>query len=187
MLVSVLRWVVMLPLKLAAMIVAVLLAPLAAGVSMFRADASLPAWLGWMLTRDNPLDALWQQRQHIDGYSWLRDLPASAFERSGWLRWLARMLWLIRNPAAGLSDMLGYESAGQPVRVWAQRGVWDSGETMWLIRSWPGAFQVQAQLFYRRGGRHFLRVNIGWKSVSNRSRLIYTNHINPIRSWRVAR
>lgn len=26
-------------------------------------------------------------------------------------------------------------------------------------------------------------INIGWKSVSNRTRLIYTNHINPFRQW----
>lgn len=187
MLISVLRWVALLPFKLAAMVAAVLLAPLAAGVSMFRADASLPEWLGWMLTRDNPIDALWQQRQHIEGYSWMRDLPVSAFERSGWLRWQARTLWLIRNPAAGLSDLLGYESTGQPVRILAQRGEWDSGSTNWLIQSWPGAWQVKAQLFYRASGKHFLRVNLGWKSVSNRSRLIYTSHINPFRSWKVAR
>lgn len=178
---SIIKWLMLLPIKLAAMLAAVLLSPLAAGLSVLRADGSLPAWLGWMLTRDNPIDALWQQRQHIEGYTWLRDLPMSAFEHSDWLRWQARTLWLIRNPAAGLSDMLGYESAGQPVRVWAQRGVWDSGSTNWLVQSWPGAFQVRAQLFYT--ATHFVRINIGWKSVSNRTRLIYTNHINPFRQW----
>ena len=183
---SLLRWLALLLVKLVAMLLAVLLAPLAAGISMFRADNSLPEWLGWMLTRDNSIDALWQQRQHLSGYLWLPQSPA-AYQRSDALRWLARMLWLIRNPAAGLSDMLGYESAGQPVRVWTQRGVWDGGSTNWLIQTWPGAWQVKAQLFYRQGGRYFLRVNLGWKSVSNRSRLIYTNHINPIRSWKVAR
>ena len=181
---SVLKWLMLLPLKLVAMLLAVLLAPLAAGVSMFRADNSLPEWLGWMLTRDNSIDALWQQEQHLDGYWWLRDLDEIAFQQDPLLRWLARMLWLIRNPAAGLSDTLGYESIGQPVRIWAQRGVWDSGETNWLIQTWPGAWQVKAQLFYRAGGTRFLRINLGWKSVSNRSRLIYTNHVNPFRSRR---
>ena len=66
-----------------------------------------------------------------------------------------------------------------PVRVWAQRGVWDGGEANWLIQTWPGAFQVRAQLFYTP--TRFVRINIGWKSVSNRTRLIYTNHINPFR------
>ena len=179
---SVLKWLLLLPVKLVAMLLAVLLAPLAAGISMFRADDGLPGWLDWMLTRDNSIDALWQQEQHLSGYAWLPQSP-DAYQRSASLRWLARTLWLIRNPAAGLSDMLGYESIGQPVRVWAQRGVWDSGETNWKLRTWPGAFQLQAQIFYRPQGRFFLRVNVGWKSVSNRTRLIYTNHMNPFRQW----
>ena len=58
---SILKWLMLLPLKLAAMLAAVLLSPLAAGLSMFRADGSLPAWLAWMLTRDNSIDALWQK------------------------------------------------------------------------------------------------------------------------------
>ena len=180
MLVSILRWLLLLPVKLVAIVLAVLLSPLAAGLSMFRADGSLPSWLAWMQTADNSLDALWQQEQHLSGYWWLRDLDADAFRQEPMLRWLARALWLIRNPAAGLSDMLGYESGGQPVRVWAQRGVWDGGETNWLVQTWPGAFQVRAQLFYT--ATRFIRINIGWKSVSNRTRLIYTNHINPFRT-----
>lgn len=179
---SIIKWLMLLPIKLAAVLAAVLLSPLAAGVSMFRADASLPEWLGWMLTRDNPIDALWQQEQHLSGYPWLPQSP-DAYQSGDVLRWLARTLWLIRNPAAGLSDMLGYESAGQPVRVWAQRGVWDSGATNWLVQTWPGAWQVKAQLFYQTDGSYFLRINLGWKSVSNRTRLIYTNHINPFRQW----
>ena len=77
---SIIKWLMLLPLKLAAMLAAVLMAPLAAGISMFRADDSLPEWLGWMLTRDNSIDALWQQRQHLDGYRWLRDLDEIAFQ-----------------------------------------------------------------------------------------------------------
>ena len=187
MLVSILRWLLLLPVKLVAIVLAVLLSPLAAGLSMFRADSSLPSWLDWMLTRDNPIDALWQQEQHLSGYPWLRDLDAAAFQQEPLLRWLARTLWLIRNPAAGLSDMLGYESAGQPVRVRAQRGAWDSGSTNWLVQTWPGAWQVKAQLFYQTDGSYFLRINLGWKSVSNRTRLIYTNHLNPFRSWKAVK
>lgn len=178
---SLLRWLALLPVKLLAMLVAVLLAPVVAALSMLRADGSLPGWLCWMLTRDNSIDALWQQEQHLSGYLWLPQSP-DAYQRSDALRWLARTLWLIRNPAAGLSDMLGYESIGQPVRVWAQRGVWDSGSTNWLIQTWPGAWQVKAQLFYTP--TRFVRINLGWKSVSNRTRLIYTNHLNPFRSWK---
>ena len=181
---SILKWLTLLPLKLAAMLAAVLLAPLVAAVSVLQKTDTLTGWLACMLTRDNSIDALWQQEQHLSGYPWLRDLDEIAFQQEPLLRWLARTLWLIRNPAAGLSDMLGYESAGQPVRVWAQRGVWDSGSTNWLVQTWPGAFQLRAQVFYRPHGRFFLRVNIGWKSVSNRTRLIYTNHINPFRVWK---
>ena len=156
---SVIKWLMLLPLKLAAMLAAVLLAPLVAAVSMLQKTDTLTGWLAWMQTADNSLDALWQQEQHLSSYSWLPQSP-DAYQSSTSLRWLARTLWLIRNPAAGLSDMLGYESAGQPVRVWAQRGEWDSGSTNWLVQSWPGAFQVRAQLFYT--SKRFVRINIGW-------------------------
>lgn len=51
-----------------------------------------------------------------------------------------------------------------------------------LLQTWPGAWQVKAQLFYTP--TRFVRINLGWKSVSNRTRLIYTNHLNPFRSWK---
>ena len=112
---SIIKWLMLLPIKLAAMLAAVLLSPLAAGLSMFRGDGLLPSWLTWTLTRDNSIDALWQQEQHLSGYPWLPQ-QKEAYTRGHW-RWLARTLWLIRNPAGGLSYALGYESAGQPLTV----------------------------------------------------------------------
>lgn len=181
---SVLGWFIAAPFKLLSMLVAVIVAPFVSAYSIALDVDRLPGWLAWMQTTDNSLDALWQQPQHLSGYAHLGQFNEQDFQRSQFLRWWARTLWLARNPAAGLSDMLGYESAGQPVRILARRGDWDSGRTNWLVHTWPGAWQIKAQLFYRASGKHFLRINLGWKSVSNRTRLIMTIHVNPFRTWK---
>ena len=59
----ILEWLILLPVKLASIILACLLALPAAALTM-RSN-KLPSWLAWMLTTDNGLDALWQQEQHL--------------------------------------------------------------------------------------------------------------------------
>lgn len=160
---------------------------------MSREDDGLPSCFRWMLTFDNQLDALWKQGQHLNGYPWLNELDAAAFEQSSALRWLARTLWLIRNPAAGLSAVWGVETCQLVREVIFHHGAWDSGRNMCRLQVWRDttgrvhAWQLQAQLFYRKGGVLFCRANLGWKSVSGRSRLIYTNHINPVRPWKTSK
>ena len=71
---------------LAAMVLAILLAPTAAALTMLRSDSSLHGALKWMLTTDNSIDALWQQPHHLQSYSWLKNVDPREFERSAWLR-----------------------------------------------------------------------------------------------------
>ena len=66
---SIIRWLALLPVVLLGKLATILCAPVAAYLSM-RGDA-LPAWLRWMQTHDNPLDALWQQPAHMRGYATL--------------------------------------------------------------------------------------------------------------------
>ncbi len=179
---SIIKWLIFLPVLLAAKAITAICAPVAALLSM-RGD-SLPRWLLWMQTHDNPIDALWQQPRHMAGYTTLRGVDPAWCRESPLLRWYCRMLWLIRNPAYGLADVLGYESHGHPGEVIARRGTWDDGNTNWKVTVWDGAWQVQAQLFYPFLSGRFLRVYIGWKSVSGLQRLMFASHINPFRQWR---
>lgn len=176
------KWLVLLPVLLLGKLITIICAPVAALLSM-RGDA-LPRWLLWMQTHDNPLDALWQQPRHMAGYATLAGIDPAWCRESPLLRWYCRMLWLIRNPAYGLANVLGHETQGNPGEVIARRGTWDSDSTNWKVTMWDGAWQVQAQLFYPFLRGRYLRIYIGWKSVSGLSRLMFASHINPFRQWR---
>lgn len=178
----ILKWLALLPVLLLGKLITILCAPVAALLSM-RSD-SLPRFVRWMQTHDNPLDALWQQPRHMAGYATLAGIDPAWCEASPLLRWYCRMLWLIRNPAYGLANVLGYETQGNPGEVIAWRRGWDSGRSNWLILTWPGAWQIKAQIFYPFLRGRYLRIYIGWKSVSGLSRLMFASHINPFRQWR---
>lgn len=179
----VLKWLVLWPVNILADLVVIIFAPLAALLSMGK--PSLPSYLMWMQTHDNSIDTLYQQPHHLKGYPWLKDKKPEDFEKSNWLRWQARTLWLIRNPAYGLANMFGYESGGEEPKVIAQKGKWDSDSTNWLILKWKGAFQVRAQIFYPFAKGYFLRIYIGWKSTDGKPRLMFAGHVNPFRKWKV--
>ena len=179
---SIIRWLACLPVVVLGKLLTIVCAPVAAYLSM-PGDA-LPAWLRWMQTHDNPIDALWQQPEHMRGYETLTGVQPMWCAAAPLLRWYCRMLWLIRNPAYGLMDRLGYDAAGQPVRVVAVYGVWGSGKTNWCIQAWPGAWQVKAQIFYTRS--RYLRIYCGWKQPPGAARMMYCCHINPFRKWGAA-
>ena len=180
MLIAILKWLALLPVVLLGKLATILCAPVAAYLSM-RGDA-LPAWLRWMQTHDNPIDALWQQPSHMRGYETLIGVQPMWCAAAPLLRWYCRMLWLIRNPAYGLMDKLGYDASGQPVRVVAVHGVWNSGKTNWCIQEWPGAWQVKAQIFYTRS--RYVRIYCGWKQPPGAARMMYCCHINPFRKYK---
>ena len=177
---SIIKWFLFLPTNLFGGALAVLLSPFAALLSM--SGKGLPYWLRWMQTHDNSIDALWQQPHHMERYTTLRGVHPEWCRQSPLLRWYCRMLWLIRNPAYGLANFFGYETGGNPGKVIAERGQWDGGATNRKITVWPGAWQVKAQIFYP-GTRYFLRVYIGWKSVSGLPRMMFASHINPFRKF----
>ena len=179
---SIIKWLAYLPVVVLGKLLTIVCAPVAAYLSM-RGDA-LPAWLRWMQTHDNPLDALWQQPAHMRGYATLIGVQPLWCAAAPLLRWYCRMLWLIRNPAYGLMDKLGYDAAGQPVRVVAVYGVWGNGKTNWCIQAWPGAWQVKAQIFYTRS--RYLRIYCGWKQPPGAARMMYCCHTNPFRKWEAA-
>lgn len=182
-------WCIAAPFKLLSMAVAVLISPIVSAWSIVSGIERLTGVLAWMQTVDNTLDALWQQPQHLSSYVHLRRFSVHDFERSRLLRWWARTLWLARNPGAGLSDSLGVETSGMLREVISQRGEWDSGRSMHRLQVWRNgsgeivAWQLQAQLFYLPKRGLFFRLNLGWKSVSERTKVIMTTHVNPFRTW----
>ena len=146
----------------------------------------LPGWLHLFSTHDDGIDALWFEGLYDDRapVGW----PEKARAGSWWARYVLRVLWIVRNSAYGFAHYtLGFERVGAySTKILAQRGVWDTNTTNWLVRvdtnsKGKKAFQVRAQIFFIR--TRYLRINLGWKLDWAAERVQIATHINPFRKW----
>jgi len=205
---AVLRYLPYAAASICAVMLAWLLAPLLALTAFGVEDKSthqgnLPTWLRWFQTHDFPLDEVWRpstaaEPWRVDGL-FIGNFRAFAgrtppdFYASAWLRYLARVFWLWRNPAYGFrAQVLGYPVDGMLLVHATEHGAaWGSGLNSWAmtVAERPGAalftrsaFHVRGQLFYWRGASRYVRVNVGWKLVMPQIAMVAT-HVNPIRRW----
>ena len=154
----------------------------------------LPRWCRWLQTHDAPVDEWWHGGYYKTAFKWSSKLTDSDFEQSTCLRYVARMLWLQRNPAYGLATYaLGYRYAtaeDRGVFYGHSHGQWDTSTTnyeFWLSRNpevplWMRyGFMFRGQFFYTR--TRYVRVFIGWKLMRSESKVMVVTHINPFRKW----
>jgi hypothetical protein len=151
----------------------------------------LPRWCRWLQTHDNPLDAWWRDGYYKDAFDWSAKLTDADFEQSAWLRYVARMCWLQRNPAYGLATYaLGYRKTKEYKKAQTKRGEWDTASTnMELVvckcddsplwQRW--AFLFHAQLYYTR--TRYVRIQMGWKLQRDEPKVMLATHFNPFRKW----
>jgi len=146
----------------------------------------LRGWLHLFSTHDDGIDALWFKGLYDDRapVGW----PEKARAGSWWAKYVLRVLWIVRNSAYGFAHYtLGFERVGAySTKILAQRGVWDTNTTNWLVRvdtnaQGKKAFQVRAQIFFIR--TRYLRINLGWKLDWAAERVQIATHINPFRKW----
>ncbi|MBB2678682.1 UNVERIFIED_ORG: hypothetical protein M2312_002186 [Rhizobium esperanzae] len=98
------RYLLCLPVNLALVLLAYLLSPLLAALSL-ATGPKLPGMLQWFSTLDADLDG--GITQAVNGYE-----PGL----SGWRLWWQRTCWICRNPAHGWqSELLGMPAAGATV------------------------------------------------------------------------
>jgi len=194
--------------SICAVLLAWLLAPLLALTAFATEDkttrqGNLPPWLRWFQTHDFPLDEVWRPSStaelwradglFIGNFRAFAGKTPSDFRASAWLRYLARVFWLCRNPAYGFrAQVLGYRVDGMSLVHATEHGAtWGSGSNSWAITvaERPGAslwtrsaFHVRGQLFYWRGATRYVRINVGWKLVMPQIAMVAT-HVNPIRRW----
>ena len=205
---AVLRYVPYSLASIVAVLLTWLLAPLLALLAFATEDpitkqGDLPRWVRWFQTHDFPLDEVWRpstpaELWRIDGlfignFGTFAGKTPTDFRTSTWLRYLARVFWLWRNPAYGFrAQVLGFPVGGMSVvHATAHGAAWGSGSNSWAITvaERPGtglftrsAFHVRGQLFYRPGGTRYVRINVGWKLVMPDIAMVAT-HVNPIRIW----
>ena len=108
--------------------------------------------LRWMQTHDAPLDE-WRYESYSDGSRWKNN------------KYLARVIWLWRNPAYGLAEALGFDQTGiEPISE-HDDGTWRKPITdyqYWTARNERGqwGFMLRGQI--RLWGRTYMEYRLGY-------------------------
>ena len=132
--------------------------------------------LRYFQTHDAPLDE-WIYGNYWKSCNWLTWDFSKATHR-----YLASYFWLCRNPVYGFNHYLfGADPFFTPI-VFGSKTKWDTGVSNWEYTTWGNAFNFRAQGFFF--GKHYLRVNIGWKAHTGFKRLMLATHISPFRVWK---
>lgn len=124
----------------------------------------LVSWLRWCQTTDAPLDEYW----YGDYPSWFKTkFGTDYYESHWWLRYVCRILWVVRNPAYGFGTVFGYDAAGLTVTSERdEEDKWRTGvncNSYWIFKNDKGqvGFCVRAQYYY--WGQHCLEMYLGYK------------------------
>jgi hypothetical protein len=185
--IAAIRWLLFFPLSLTATITTVLLSPLLALCYTVKDGREyLIKPLYWFQTFDAPVDEWWIGGYYKSAFDWSAKLTDADFHAWAWWRYVARVMWLVRNPGYGFGYfLLGFDYGVEVFRRSA--GVWDSGSNNYefTIVNSPNnsilnryAFQYQAQWHW--SASRFLRVRIGWK-LGVGQRAVFADHFNPFR------
>lgn len=183
--VGIITWLIVQPINLTMTVLTVLSSPLLALFvynSHGRERLIPPLHLLSTTDGNGGVDELWRGGYHKD-YSFLKDKTVADFEGSAWLRYIARVLWIIRNPAYGIAlDILGF-TKDEGYDIISEGGRWDSGVTNWKLcvaSNGPFcAFSFALQWHY--SDSRYLRLWIGWKLDYPQKRVMLADHFNPMR------
>lgn len=135
---------------------------------------TLPAWLSWFQTPDNPLDG--DEGWRTQHWQWRYRLPAPL------ATYVGRVGWLLRNPVYGFdTSVLGFD-AGAKVEI-SKRGPSALGGTLatgWFFATALNLDGTRAWQFYavKVWGRKASRVNFGWKLWQAPGRCQFAMSIN---------
>lgn len=124
----------------------------------------LVTWLRWCQTTDAALDEYW----YGDYPSWFKTKFDQAYYDSHfWLRYVMRVLWVVRNPAYGFGTALGYDATD----LWVadskdDEANWRTGVncfSYWVFVNESGqvGWCIRAQFYYYK--THCLEMYLGYK------------------------
>ena len=107
--------------------------------------------LRWFQTTDAALDEYW----YGDYPSWFKSKFNQAYyESHWWLRYVMRVIWVVRNPAYGFGTALGYDATGLTVTSSRdEEHLWKSGlpcSSLWVFTNTAGTvgWCYRAQHYY---------------------------------------
>lgn len=153
-------------------------------LSFTTKDGNLPKWCYWLQTHDNPLDGLWlgdegasHRKNDANDYKWLYRYTNEQIAQSFWLKFFARMLWLVRNPAYGVANLFGLNKAGLVELFNVERERW----SFVLFKTAGGTYGFKFYGMFPWAFNRSLRMYLGWKHVGQEKRLMLATHVNPFR------
>ncbi|GAB5100487.1 DUF7338 family protein [Caballeronia sp. HLA56] len=164
-----LRWITLAVLGICFMMLACLIAPILPAFAI--GNSTLPRWLRWFQTPDNPLDG---DQNFIDNVA---PYPG---KQTGLRQYINRVLWLWRNPAYGFDlEVLGFTAHEGAILVMAGTLPMNvTPRTGWYFAILTNPDGTRAWQFYavKRWGTWASRVNFGWKlwSVPGRCQIAVT-------------
>ena len=133
----------------------------------------------WWSTHDNNSDEWWYGMYNVDHwFAFARSWTQADYDRSCFIRWYCRVMWLWRNCAYGFH----YALFSQPKEVayfTFERGIEDAG--LWFkLQLFKHSFQFELQVPL---GKRYFSMNIGWKAHKATERLLYANRIISFRTY----
>lgn len=166
------RWIALAIVNLFVVVLAYLLAPILPAFAIGR--ATLPRFLSWFQTPDNPLDGDANFKANVAPF------PG---EQSGWRQYVNRIFWLWRNPSYGFDlAVLGFTASklAAVVKV-GPLPLAGAPQTGWYFATATNPDGSRAWQFYavKVWGRCASRVNFGWKLWSAPGLCQFAMTINP--------
>jgi hypothetical protein len=135
--------------------------------------------LYWFQTHDNAVDEWWYGMYNTDHwFAFARAWTQSDYDRSRFVRYYCRLMWLWRNCAYGFHYALFSRPKETACRVYT-RGT--EGKGIWYeLKIYTSSFQLECQVPL---GARYLSINIGWKAHKTTERLLYANRIIGFRKY----
>lgn len=125
----------------------------------------------WASTFDDCADAHWysgRMRQlSLFGWQPFSNTSEDQYQASAWLRYVARVLWLYRNPAYTISRDLGFDQTGLEITTHSdESALWDAGYPNTTYRTFTNAYGQRGFLYERQihlGFQWFFEMVLGHK------------------------
>jgi hypothetical protein len=135
--------------------------------------------LYWFQTHDNAVDEWWYGMYNVDHWFKFAQIWTQAdYDRSQFIRWYCRVMWLWRNCAYGFHYAL-FSRPKEPFCNVFTAGI--EGNGFWYeLKLYPRSFQLECHVPL---GARYLSINVGWKAHKTTDKLLYANRVIGFRKY----
>ena len=197
---SILLWAVKVPLLILLSLVAYIIAPFIACFITHAEESEVTGHPSLFPGKPRefliPLFRIWQSEDApVDEYYWANYEPngwiqrtfRDKYETSSIARWVYRTAWLMRNPAYGFGNALGYSSTGMYITTaHDNEHLWRTGVTnvsWWTARNSYGQVGWCFQMQWHFWGRRCLEIYLGYKLFADGNNKSVAMRLNPFRKY----